>query len=121
MISTEEITYLVQEMARLHQERESREVDFYTAVAILAERYGDDHDRCYCVMERMRCLRSLVGDERMKGWTIQGVENGCLLTNEVIFRATAKCPLRADAKRVWFDPDEFFNIALRETESEGSA
>jgi hypothetical protein len=38
-IAPEEITYLVQEMARRHQERPPGEVDFYTALAILADRY----------------------------------------------------------------------------------
>ena len=122
-VATEEITYLVEEMSRQHQEREPGEVDFYTAVAILAERYRDtqDHHRSFCVIERMRCLTDLLRDERMRGWTIQGIEEGCLLTNQAIFRAVAKCPLNANAKRVWFDADVFFNIALSETESEGRA
>jgi hypothetical protein len=120
-IATEEITYLVEEMARQHEQREQGEVNFYTAVAILAERYRQDHDRCFCVMERMRCLVEVMRDSRMRGWTIQGIEEGCLITNEAIFRAVAKCPLKADAKRAWFDPDEFFNIALSELESEGNA
>jgi hypothetical protein len=122
-IATEEIAYLVDEMARQHQERKQGEVDFYTAVAILAERYRErqDHHRSFCVMERMRCLTDLLGDDRIRGWTIQGIEEGCLLTNEAIFRAVAKCPLKAAAKRLWFDPDEFFDIALSEMESAGRA
>ena len=99
--TTEEVTYLVEEMARRHQEREPGEVGFYTAVAILAEQYRGtgDHQRSFCVMERMRCLTDLLRDERMRGWTIEAVEEGCLLTNEAIFRAVAKCPLRASTKR----------------------
>ena|ERR1035437_106889 len=122
-IKAEEITDLVLEMARLHQERGPGKVDFYTAVGILAERYRDtkDHDRPFCVMERMRCLNGLLGDERMRGWTINGIEESCLLTNGAVFRAVAKCPLKANAKRVWFDADEFFDIVLSETESEGTA
>ncbi|HEX7360691.1 MAG TPA: hypothetical protein VF283_09380 [Bryobacteraceae bacterium] len=46
-----------------------------------------------CVMERMRCLTALLSDDRMRGWTLQRVEDGCSLTNEAIFRATAKCRL----------------------------
>jgi hypothetical protein len=120
-IAPEEITYLVQEMARRHQERPPGEVDFYTALAILADGYRQDHDRCFCIMERMRCLIALRADERMRGWTVQGIEKGCILTNEAIFRAAAKCPLKANRKRVWFDADEFFKIALHETASEGRA
>jgi hypothetical protein len=59
-------------------------------------------------------LKRLLSDERIRGWTLQGIEKGCLLTNEAIFRAVAKCPVRANAKRVWFDADEFFEIALKE-------
>jgi hypothetical protein len=122
-ITAEEIIYLVDEMARKHQERERGEVDFYTAIAILAERYRNtqDHHRSFCVIERMRCLTDLLGDERMRGWTTQGIEEGCLLTNEAIFQAVAKCPLKANANRVWFEADEFFNIALGEMEPEGRA
>lgn len=72
-------------------------------------------------MERMRCMNAMLADARMHGWTIKGIEEGCLLTNEAIFWAVAKCPLRADAKRVWFDGDECFSMALGEMESEGQA
>jgi hypothetical protein len=57
----------------------------------------------------------------MRGWTLKGIEDGCLLTSEAIFRAAAKCSLRANAKRVWFDADEFFQIALSETSPEARA
>ena len=49
-------------------------------------------------------------------WTIKGIEEGCLLTNEQPFAPAAKCPLKASAKRVWFDADEFCAIALGEME-----
>lgn len=120
-IADEEIFYLVEEMAQQHQERDPGEVDWHTAIGILAERYQQDHRRCFCIMERMWCFLPLLGDERMKGWTIKGIEEGCLLTNAAIFRAVAKCTLKADLKRAWFDPDEFFKIALFETESAGMA
>jgi len=118
-VAPEEIIYL---MAQQHEERGPGAVDFYTAVAILAERYrGKEHGRSFCVMERMRCVTAFLSDDRTRGWTLQGIEDGCLLTNEAIFRAAAKCSLRANAKRVWFDADEFFQIALSETEPEARA
>jgi hypothetical protein len=122
-IEPQEIMYLVEEMARLHDERGVGQVDSYTVVAILAERYRgtEAHGRSFCIMERMRCLNSLLPDDRMRGRTLQGIEEGCLFTNEAIFRAAAKCPLRADAKRIWFDADEFLKTALSETEPEGRA
>jgi hypothetical protein len=118
-IAPEEIVYLVEEMAKVHQERGS--ATFYTSVAILAERYRNEPGRSFCVIERMRCLAALSSYGRMKGWTIEGTEKCCIHTQEPVFRAVAKCPLKADAKRVWFDPDEFFQIVLAETDSEGSA
>ena len=48
-----------------------------------------------------------IASDSSKGTPGEGGGNGCLLTNEAIFRAAAKCSLRATAKRVWFDPDEF--------------
>lgn len=120
-IDDEEIFYLVEEMSRLHQEREPGETDWYSAMALMADKYREDHERIFCIMERMQCLMPMLKDERMRGWTMEGIEEGCLLTNEAIFRAVARCPLKADAKRIWFDPDEFFRMALQETESEGTA
>jgi hypothetical protein len=56
-VAPEEIIYLIQEMAQRHGERGPGEVDSYTAVAILPERYrGKEHGRSFCVMERMRCM-----------------------------------------------------------------
>jgi len=115
-IAGEEIYYLIERMAEEHEERNP---GWYTAIAILSDRYPNDSSRTYCISERMRCLTKLVGDSRMKGWTI--AEDGCTFTHAAIFHAMAKCPLRANMKRVWFDPDEFFSIALQATEAEGRA
>ena len=120
-IKDEEIFYLVEEMGRLHQELEPGEVDWYSAMAIMAEKSPDDHERIFCIMERMQCLMSLLKDERMRGWTMKGIEEGSLFTNEAIFRAVARCPLQADKQRMWFNPEEFFKLALRETDSKGRA
>jgi hypothetical protein len=121
-IADEEILYLVEEMGRLHQERQAGDVGWYSAVGILADRYGtNSHSRCFCILQRMESFQALLGDERMRGWTVPGIEDGSMFTKAAIFRAVARCPLLADSKRTWFDPDEFFRIALRETESEGTA
>jgi hypothetical protein len=68
----------------------------------------------------MRCLVEMTKDERMRGWSMQAIEKDCLLTNDAVFKATALCTLNRDkdGTRAHFDPDEFFNIVLRETESE---
>jgi hypothetical protein len=121
-VMPEEITYFVQQLAQQQQDRVAGDADFYTVVAMLAERYqGADQHRSFCVMERMRCLVHLMSDERMRGWTVKSIDEDRLFTNEAIFRATAKCPLHADATQVWFDADEFFQVALSETQPQARA
>jgi hypothetical protein len=69
----------------------------------------------------MRCLLEMTKDVRMRGWAMKGPEEGCLLTNEAVFRAAALCPLGGGSRRVWFDADEFFSIASGETPTDGRA
>jgi len=77
--------------------------------------------KSFVITERLQCLGKLIEkkDARMRGWTMEGIEEGCLLTNEAVFTATALCPMKKDDERMHFDPDEFFDIVLRESESEG--
>jgi hypothetical protein len=51
---------------------------------------------------------------------MEGIEEGCLLTNEAVFTATALCSMKKEDERMHFDPDEFFDIVLRESESQGT-
>jgi hypothetical protein len=44
-----------------------------------------------------------------------------MYTQRSIFVATAKCTVKSDGRYTWFDADEFFQIALADTELEGSA
>lgn len=125
-IEPEEIIYLVKEMSRLHNEGE--EPDWYMAVLILKDRYEaeDIHvqaEKLFCITERMRCLLEMTKDKRMRGWSMQAIEKDCLLTNHAVFSGTALCTLKRDEdrKRGHFDPDEFFNIVLQESESQGRA
>lgn len=118
-IAPEELMSLVTDMAA--RRKDGEDVDFYTGVGLLAQRYKDQPGRSFCISERMRCLAELSSEPRMKGWTIQGTEEGCLFTHEAVFRAAARCPLRADEHDLWFDTEEFFRIALEETTAEGNA
>ena len=79
-IETEDIIHLVQEMARLHDEgrEEGRTPDMYSAVRILAERHQGDVGKPACIMQRMRCLEEVMKDSRMRGWSFDGLEEGCL-------------------------------------------
>jgi hypothetical protein len=122
-IEPEDIVHLVQEMTRLHDEGrgEGRTPDMYSAIGILAERHRGDVGKPACIMQRMRCLEEVMKDSRMRGWSFNGPEEGCKITSEAVFRATAICPLKATSKRLWFDADNFFEIVLRETDSEGNA
>lgn len=118
-IDPEEILYLVERMTALHDEND--DVDWYTAMAVLAGRYEKDAVRMFCISERMACLSALVKDERMRGWSFQAAEPDCIITNTAVFDATARCTMKADEKHVWFDPDEFFQLILKESDSEGTA
>jgi hypothetical protein len=115
-ITTAEILDLVKEMTRLRENGEKP--DWYTAVAILSNRYEKQTGKVFCITERMQCFAELSNDERMRGWSIEAVEKDCILTNEAVFTAVALCPLKDDGNRVYFDPDDFFDIVLRESESE---
>jgi hypothetical protein len=122
-IETEDILHLVQEMARPHDEgrERGRTPDMYSAVRILAERHRGDVGKPACIMQRMQCLEEVMKDSRMRGWSFDGPKEGCKITSEAVFRATAVCPLKATNKRLWLDADTFFEIVLRETDSRGNA
>lgn len=123
-VKPEEIVYLVKEMARLHED--GQEPDFYSALAILALRYKTAKgkpisQKPFCIMERLQCLTNLMKDERMRGWSLKGIEEDCMLTNAAVFTATALCTLKEDGTQSYFDADEFFDIVLSESETEGRA
>jgi hypothetical protein len=119
-IEPDEIFSLIEEMAKRHETND--DVDFTTAMIILAMRYKKDPDRAFCISERMRCLNPMMKDERMRGWTMNTQDPKCTLTNHAVFRAVAKCSLQFDKKdHVWFDPDEFFRLVLTESDSETTA
>jgi hypothetical protein len=120
VIDPEEIIYLAQEMAKLHEEQEP--TDWYTSIGILAEKYPGDPDRVFCISERFRCLRMLMNNPRMQRWSITAIDDpDCNHTNGAVFRAVAKCPLRRVEERLHFDADDFFRIVLEEAEVEGHA
>jgi hypothetical protein len=118
-IEPEEIVFLVKEMAARHDGGGS--VDWYSAVNILVERHKGDAEKVPCIMKRIECLMPMSKDPRMGGWSLDAPDKDCLVTKEAVFRAAAKCPLRATPRRMWFDADEFFDLALTEADSEGSA
>jgi hypothetical protein len=120
-IKPEEILYLVKEMARLHEE--GSEPDWYSMVFILSDRYKRRMSKVLPIVERMGCLVEIMKDERMRGWSMQAIEKDCLLTNDAVFKGVALCPMKQDddGKRLHFDPDEFFNIVLQQSESQGRA
>lgn len=118
-IAPEEIITLVKKMNELREK--GRDPNWYSAVGILSDQYRGDPLRCFSILERMRCMADLSKDRRMRGWSMEGAEEGCLLTDEAIFHPTALCTLRQDGKKTWFDPEEFFRLVLTHTESGGSA
>ncbi len=117
-IEPEEIVYLVTEMAKRHDEG----ADWYTQIAILADRYPMPSERPFAISERMECLLKMLKDERMRGWSMEVPDNhGCILTNEAVFRAAALVPLHIVGERFKFDAEEFFSIVLGEADAEGNA
>jgi len=123
-VRPDEILYVVTNMARLHEE--GKNPDFYTAMFIVTDRYKKKKnavEKSFVIIERLQCLGKLLAkkDARMRGWTMEGIEEGCLLTNDAVFTATALCPMKREDERMYFEPDEFFDIVLRESESEGRA
>jgi hypothetical protein len=119
-IKPEEIIALVQELERLHDE--GREPDWESSAIILVKQHPGQPQKAHCISERMRCLSEMSKDTRMRGWSFEGSEPGCLLTSEAVFRAAALCPLRGGKDdEVQFDADEFFGIVLGETPSDGRA
>jgi hypothetical protein len=125
-VKPQEIFSLVQEMTRLHQEGDKP--DFYTAVAILAQRNKEASiskrtNKMFAITERMQCLAKLIEEQdvRMRGWTMEAIEEGCVLTNTAVFTATALCSIKRVDNKTRFDEDEFFDIVLRECEAEGQS
>ena len=120
--SVEDILYLVQEMARRHEESDDDDIGLETATIIMIARYPGQIEKVHAIMERMRLLPEMMKEPRMKGWSMDKRDD-CVLTSEAVFRAVAKCPVRYDreADRTYFDADEFFRVVLDETPTEGTA
>ncbi len=119
-IEPSDIKYLVLELEKLRGSGVSK--GFETQVSILLKRHGvNKSSKIFAIIERMRCLVDLMEDDRMRGWTLQGTVEGCTLTHEAVFAATATCRLIYRDEHFSFDPDEFFRVALRHTPGEAKA
>jgi len=123
-VNLEEIMYVVLNMTRLHEEGKNPCLE--TAMLMLADRYKrrkNAAQKCFVIIQRIHCLLRLIEskDERMRSWTIDTVDPDCMLTNQAVFTATALCPMRRQNEQTYFQPDEFFDIVLRESESNGKA
>ena len=123
-ISPDEITGLVREMVERYDRSGQRDV--HTSSVILAERYKGKRnalDRMFCITTRMQCLVDLIrsDDPRLKGYTKSTNDPSCTVAHSAVFHATALCPVRLSGEHTWFDPDEFFDIALRQAVPDGNA
>jgi hypothetical protein len=118
-IEPQEILHLVTEMTKRHGE--GQEVNWYTQVGILADRFPGKSPKLFAISQRMQCLIEVMKDPRMRGWTFEVADPNCLITNEAVFRATALAPLHLTKDRITFDPEEFFLIVLGESEPEARA
>jgi hypothetical protein len=86
-----DILFLVEEMGRLHDE--GCETSWFTQIGILSELFPAHSDEPYCIMERMQCLIKLMGEDRMRGWTMKTIDRTCTLTNRAVFTATSTVPI----------------------------
>ena len=109
-VTPAEIQFVLEKMAR----QAPSPVGWQGAVSFLATRYRLDHNRCFCVIERLRRFWTLLGDARLNGWTLARCSSGGA-TNEAVYRAIAKCTLKANPEHLWFDPEEFCEIMRSET------
>ena len=108
IIEPEEIRFVVRELTK--HRTSSHDGDWFTAMAILVQRYPGDLKRSCCISDRMECAVPLLNDRRMQG-VAPDARNTSGSSSQALFHAVAKCPLRTDGRRVWFDADEFFAIA----------
>jgi hypothetical protein len=96
------------------------------SLGVLLNRYAHKRNgghRMFCIQTRMQCLGDLMksNDPRLKGYTKDTNDPACTVTHAALFYATALCPLQIEKEHIWFDPEEFFDIALKNAESEGNA
>jgi hypothetical protein len=122
MISEEidpaDILHLVSEMGRRRDE--GGEPNFFTQIAILSDRFPHGSLKPFVIIERMQALIPMMKDNRAKGWRFEGTEKGCTTTHKAMFRATALAPLHCpNGKKMKFDREEFFKIALAGTDTTG--
>jgi hypothetical protein len=118
-IDPADIFHLVSQMAKLRDE--GREPNWYSQIGILAERFPRGSQKPLAIMERMQALIPTLKDRRAKGWSFDGVEPGCTITHEAIFRAAALAPLHwPNGRKLKFKREEFFRIVLEQTESTGT-
>ena len=118
-IDSDEIIYIVQEMARRYENGDTPR--WTTPFAILYDHYPKGDPRPLCIIERMQCLGSLMGDPRMRIWSVKDADTPYQLLGEAIFKATAKATLYISGEQVCFVADEFFDIVLIETPANGNA
>ena len=117
-INPQEIIDLVEEMTK--KRNDGIETNWYTTVGLLADRYHDEYDRAFCIHERMQCLNNMMEDARMSAWTTRTNDLSFLYVNAAAFIAAAKCPLRF-RDELYFDPEEFFRMALEESTPDARA
>ena len=72
------------------------------------------------IMERMQALIPMLKDKRAKVWSFEGIEPGCTITHEAIFRAVALAPLHStNGRKLKFQREEFFKVVLEQTDCIG--
>lgn len=124
-VSYDDAHWILSQAAELPADRR----DFYGLMAIVMERFKGKEihkasRQAFAFMERVRCLSDMCKTPKIKAWMRDsGLDDGSVLIEESIVKATANCPLQYNGKtdKIFFDENEFFDIALQERETEGVA
>jgi hypothetical protein len=121
-IKPSDVNFLITELTRRREGGE--DCGFEAQAFILLHHYRKSKNkpiRMFATVERLRCLGEIMKDERMRGWTMQTKDPGCILTHEAVFDATALCRLVEKDEKLAFDTDQFFDLVLRRVEPEAHA
>jgi len=116
-VSTEDMTRVVEEVAKL--DPEDRNFEGHSFVIV---RYAQDGKKATAIMERLRALARLLQEEGvLQGWTLPPQQDGMTLTQQEVFAAAAIQPLVMRDGDVAFEREPFLQKVLEIAEPEGSA
>jgi hypothetical protein len=101
------------------ENRGSRRDAHMAVIVKLADKY--DHNHICDALMRLRALSELIERTKKSAWIADTADKDCKIVNEAMFRAAARAPLIEERRQLKFDTKQFMQIALEESDVEGSA